>query len=136
MKVKMEEGYKKFYTIEDVEKARKVIAFCKEDEMKIEEWAVYALTELLKYKSHGPIECNNIIRASAHTIRNIRAWNKYDSDSRDMDVWVKFLAEIEYLEGDKIIKAIVDVGAYLTDIWDSGATSYLDRIFVDWYIKK
>ena len=55
MRVKLEKNYKDHYTIADLERAKEVIAYEKEDEMPIKGWVEYAVREALK--ANRPAEC-------------------------------------------------------------------------------
>ena len=129
MKVTLEKDYRKYYTLDDLDRARKVIAAEKEDESTVKEWAEMAIREALKnddgiYDDH----IVEIFKAEAHTAKNHRVWNAYgycdpeEANTQDMDVWIEFAAEIEngYIKG----------GAYLSDIWQTGGTDYRQHIYI------
>lgn len=124
MKVVLEENYKHLYTIEDLEHAKAVIKYEKEDESTIKSWAVYAANEIGKKYGDYTTE-SNILQASAHTARNCRLWNGYGDDTGDMDVWVEFTAWTGY----RFIKG----GAYLSDIWQTGAVDYTYHMYYTVY---
>ncbi len=125
MKVVLEEKYKQFYTIEDLEHAKAVIKAEKEnDESTIKSWAVYAANEIGKKYRDCTTE-SNILQASAHTAKNSRAWNEYGDDTGNMDVWIEFTAWTGY----RFIKG----GAYLSDIWQTGAVDYTDHMYYTVY---
>ena len=124
MKVKLEENYRKLYTLEDLDAAKIVIACESGDEETAKGWAEYAAREALS-------GCNDymvrVIEASARTARNRRAWNAYGEGSKDMDVWIVALVETT--------KGYVKLGAYLTDIFDSGQKKYQDEMYIQRYGK-
>ena len=123
MKVELQKDYKKFYTLMDVENAKKVIQFEKrDDEETVTGWAEYAVKEGLKF-SDG-VYIREIIRATAHTAKNARVHNAY-GDTEDMDVWIEALAETS--------EGFIKVGAYLSDIWQSGAVAYWDKMYIKRY---
>lgn len=121
MKVKLEESYRDFYTLTDLERAKAVIKAVAEDTETAKGWARYAVAEALKKDTDS---CRDIITASAHTAKNCRAWNAYgtEQNSQDMDVWVEALA--------KTWHGYIEVGAYLTDIWQSGGTPYAEHMYI------
>ena len=120
MKVTLEKDYRKYYTLEDLDRAKAVIAAEKDDEMSPKDWAEYAVNEALRNKDGSLVE---ILKAEAKTARNRRAWNKY-GETEDMDVWVSFLAETT--------EGFIRGGAYLTDIWNTGATEYKQHMYIRW----
>lgn len=135
MKVTLEKDYRKRYTLDDLDRARKVIALEKEDESSPKEWAEYAIGEALKNMDGIATDyLVEVIRAEAHTAKNCRAWNAYgypEDGTEDMDVWITFLAETE--------KGFIKGGAYLSDIWGStsGIPTYKRHMYIrkaDWKI--
>lgn len=121
MKVTLEKDYRKYYTLEDLDRAKAVIAAEKEDEMSAKDWAVYAVGEALRNKDGSLWE---ILKAEATTAKNCRAWNRYGDDSADMDVYIRFLAETT--------EGFIRGGAYLSDIWETGATEYKQHMYIRW----
>ena len=129
MKVTLEKNYRKYYTLEDLDRARKVIAAEKETDYTPKEYAEMAIREALK-NDDGIADdwIVEIFKAEAHTAKNHRVWNAYgycdpeEANTQDMDVWIEFAAELEhgYIKG----------GAYLTDIWQTGGTRYKQHIFI------
>ena len=129
MKVTLEKNYRKYYTLEDLDRAKQVIAAEKEDESTVKEWAEMAIREALK-NDDGIYDdyIVEIFKAEAHTAKNHRVWNAYgycdpeEANTQDMDVWIEFAAELEhgYIKG----------GAYLTDIWQTGGTDYRQHIYI------
>ena len=124
MKVKLEDNYKKWYTIEDLERAKMVIACEKDDEETAKGWLEYAVREAMKHSS-GYLERG--LEAEAHTARNCRAWDAYDNGSGNMDVWIKGVA--------KTSCGYIEVGAYLSDIWQTGAVEYKHHMYIVEYKK-
>ena len=129
MKVTLEKNYRKYYTLEDLDRAKRVIAAEKEDESTVKEWAEMAIREALK-NDDGIYDdyIVEIFKAEAHTAKNHRVWNAYgycdpeEANTQDMDAWIEFAAELEhgYIKG----------GAYLTDIWQTGGTRYKQHMFI------
>ena len=122
MLVRLEEKYKDFYTISDLERARAVIKMMREDEEVVAGYAEYAVNEALKGRDDY---LRRILKATAHTARNRRAWNAYDENSQDMDVWIDAIAETSY--------GFIKVGAYLSDIWQTGTIPYSQYMYVQYY---
>lgn len=122
MKVKFEKDYKDFYTLADVERAKKVISYEKDDEETPTGWAEYAIKEALKDTMEY---CDEVIRASAETTRNNRIWDAYGEGTGTLDVWITALA--------KTREGFIEIGAYLSDIWQSGAEPYKDHMIVNQY---
>ena len=123
MKVTLEKNYKDFYTISDLERAKMVIKYEKEnDDMTPAGWAEYAVNEALK-DTHDFMR--EILKATARTARNRRAWNAYGDETENMDVWIEAVARTAY--------GFIEVHAYLTDIWQTGATPYRQHIYLEYY---
>lgn len=122
MKVVLEDRYKEFYTVLDLERAKEVIRQEKEDLETAKGWAEYAVHEALKGSDDYLLE---VLKASAHTARNLRVWDAYSVGSADMDVWIDALAETRW--------GFVRVGAYLSDIWQTGAISYKEHMYIKRY---
>lgn len=129
MKVTLEKDYRKLYTLDDLDRARKVIAAEKETDCTPKEYAEMAIREALK-NDDGIADdwIVEIFKAEAHTAKNCRVWNAYgycdpeEANTQDMDVWIEFAAETEngYIKG----------GAYLSDIWQTGGTRYKQHMFI------
>lgn len=120
MKVTLEKDYRKCYTLEDLDRAKAVIAAEKEDEMSAKDWAVYAVGEALRNKDGSLWE---ILKAEARTTKNSRIdWNRYGEGTGMMDVWISFLAETT--------EGFIRGGAYLSDIWETGATEYKHHMYI------
>lgn len=122
MKVTLDKEYRKRYTLEDLARAKTVIESEKEDEMKPAEWLEYAITEALKGTGEYPGE---VITAEARTARNCRVWNAYGDNTEDMDIWIEGLARTS--------EGFAEVGAYLSDIWQSGAVDYKNHVYIQRY---
>ena len=123
MRVHMDKEYRRNYTLEDIDRAKMVIAFEKEnDEDTAKDWAEYAVNEAAKVYDDYSVE---IIKAIATTAKNYRAWNLYGDGSQDMDVWVEATA--------KTVNGFIEVGAYLSDIWQTGAVHYTNHMYIKYY---
>ena len=129
MKVTLEKNYRKYYTLEDLDRAKRVIAAEKEDESTVKEWAEMAIREAIK-NDDGIYEdyIVEIFKAEAHTAKNHRVWNAYgycdpeEANTQDMDVWIEFAAELE--------QGFIKGGAYLSDIWQTGGTDYREHMYI------
>lgn len=120
MKVKLEDRYRELYTVAELDLARRIIKQeASDDECTARDWAEYAAREALR---NGNVYVREVVVASAHTARNCRAWDSYFEGSGHMDVWVEGLAETS--------EGYVKFGAYLTDIWQTGAVPYRDHMYV------
>lgn len=124
MKVSLEKEYRRWYTLEELDQAKQVIAAEKEDEETAKGWAAYAVREALKGTGDYDRE---VLQASARTARNCRAWDAYGEGSGTMDVWIEALA--------RTADGFIDIGAYLSDIWQSGAVGYKQHMYVQRYTK-
>lgn len=119
MKVKLDKNYRDLYTLSDLERAKAVIKFMKEDTSTVKEYAQYALIEALRGTG---VYDHEIITAKAHTAGNRRAWNAYGEDTTTMDVWIEALARTS--------EGFIEFGAYLTDIWQTGAEHYKQNMYI------
>lgn len=125
MKVTLEKNYRKYYTLEDLDRARRVIAAEKETDCTPKEYAEMAIREALK-NDDGIAEdwIVEIFKAEAHTAKNHRVWNLWgDSmETETMDVWIEFAAELT--------NGFIKGGAYLSDIWQTGGTDYREHMYI------
>lgn len=122
MKVKFDRNYKKDLTIYEVEQAKRIIEEEKDDAMTAKDMLEYAVNERLK---KGIDYCAKVITATATIRRNIRIWNAYHDDSQELDIWIEGLAKT----GD----GYIEIGAYATDIWQTGAVDYRSHIYSKYY---
>lgn len=123
MKVNLEKEYRRWYTLEELEQAKTIIAAEKEDEETAKGWAAYAVNEALK--GTGEVSRDEILKAEAHTARNCRAWNLYGEGTGNMDVWINIVARTS--------EGFIECGAYLSDIWQSGAVEYKQHMYIQRY---
>lgn len=119
MKVKLEKDYRDLYTLNEVQAARRIIKEVAEDEETAAGWAAYSAREALKDTDEYVRE---VVKASAETSRNCRAWDSYFEGSGRMDVWVWALVSTS--------EGYMEVSAYLTDIWQTGAEDYRAHMYV------
>lgn len=120
MKVKLQENYKDIYTISDLERAKHLISMEKDDLMTVKEYARLAASEALRDSGDFVDE---ILTAEATTSMNRDAWNRYDSESGNMDIWIEFIAST--------LKGFIRGGAFLSDIWEEGI--YRGRMWTRYY---
>lgn len=119
MKVKLEDGYRDLYTLNEVQVARQVIKEVAEDEETAAGWAAYSAREALKDTG---VYVEEVVKASAVTARNSRAWDSYFVGSGRMDVWVWALVKTD--------EGYMECSAYLTDIWQTGGEDYRAHMWV------
>lgn len=125
MKVRLEDDYRKLYTLEELDQAKAVIQYEKEyDAESVKNWAEMAAREALKDSTDCIMK---VIEADARTGRNHRAWERYGDDTGSMDVWIE--ATVRTWEGFLVI------GAYLSDIWDTGGTDYRQHMYIERFKK-
>lgn len=121
MKVTLEKEYKSRYTLTDIEAAKAVIKYEKEnDDETVKGWTEYAVREALRDGNDYLVQ---VIEASAETARNCRAWNAYGEGTGCMDVWIRGTA--------RTCDGFIEIGAYLTDIWTTGAERYKEHMYIE-----
>ena len=121
MKVTLPKDYKEIFTMAQLEAAKQVIAQEKDqDEETPAGWAKMAIAEEGSYPE-------KILEATATICRNCRIWNQYTDESRDLDVWIEATA--------KTTEGFMEIGAYLTDIWQSGAKPYKNQMYIVKYTR-
>lgn len=114
--------YKKYMTIAEVEAAKAIIAEQREEEETTAGWAEYAVREALKDTGDY---LERVIEAKAEINGNCRVWNAYNPDSGKLDIWIDATARTE--------KGFIIIGAYLSDIWQSGATPYKQHMWIRYF---
>lgn len=119
MKVSFSKDYKEILTVAEVETAKAVIKNLKEDCTTAAEYAEYAVREALKGKCDY---LNRVLEAKAEISTNGRAWNVFSGDSGHIDIWLSVIA--------KTVWGFIELGAYLSDIFLTGAESYQDKIYI------
>ena len=103
MKVNMTAESKRILTVEELPVARSIIRQMKEDETSAAEYIRYAVNAL----GNG---CAKVYEASAEIAKNCRVWNAYDTGTGTLDIWIEATA--------RTWNGFVEIGAYLTDIWN------------------
>ena len=114
--------YKKYMTISEVEAAKAMIAEQREEEETTAGWAEYAVREALKDTGDY---LDRILEAKAEISGNSRVWNAYNLDSGKLDIWIEATARTG--------NGFIIVGAYLTDIWQSGAVDYKGQMWIRYF---
>ena len=107
MKVKFEKDYKKYLTVEEVEKAREIMSSFVDDEWNAEEYAEMAVRAIAG-------SCEEVLQATAYISKNCRVFDAF-ADCGHLDVWIEYKATCGY-RGEKFIRG----GSYITDIWGLG----------------
>ena len=106
MKVNLTAEMKKFITVAEMPAVKKVMQYEKEnDEWTVQEWAKMAAR--LVFDDNGA----KVIEATARIAKNQRVWDAFDEETRDIDVWIEFIAFSEYRS------SFIIAGVYLTDLW-------------------
>lgn len=120
MKITLPKNYRSYFTLDDLEAAKSVIQFEKEyDEDSAAGWGEYAAREALKGTDDYLAE---VIQAKAEIAKNNRIYNAYNDTSGYMDVWIDGIARTK--------NGFIEFGAYLTDIWQTGAIDYKQHMFI------
>lgn len=123
MKVSLDKGYEKYFTIEDLGRAKEVIKYEKEnDGFTAKDWAEYAVKEALRGTDDW---LDKIVSAEAYATKNRRVLDAYGDDTGTIDVWVEAVAKTAF--------GYIEIGAYLSDIWDTGDTPYKEHMYIRYY---
>lgn len=123
---------KKYVTAYDVEKSRDIIRDMKEDESTPAEYLEMAA------KCLAGVYHAETITAAARVSCNRRVWDAYSVGSGDLDVYIEGLAKVEYQDGSRYGSAYVEIGAYLSDIWQLTGSDEADAtttamFYLTWY---
>lgn len=129
MKVLLPKDYKKYFTVEEYEIAKEIIKMEKEDASTAKDMAEYAVREALKNDDLCYLE--EILEAKAEVCRNKyqsydKVYNSYFEGSQFMDVYISGVARVSF--------GYLEFGAYLSDIWETGAREY--KVDTTKYIKE
>lgn len=120
MKVKFEEGYKRYYTVEEYEQA-KVVIDCEKanDAFTAKDWAEVAFNELCRYHKWTAIK---IIDAYAETAKNHRHinWEWFGEGSGFMDVRINAIGQVYVHDENLTCRAYVEFSGYVSEINNSG----------------
>lgn len=109
MKVTLPKDYRRTFTLEELDIAREIIRDMKDDDGTPAWYAEVAVDHWLQKKDDFKQE---VIRASAVIAKNCRVWDAYGDGTGCMDIWVEAVA--------KTWGGYLELGAYLTDIWNIG----------------
>ena len=129
MKVKFTKEAKNYITIAEAEEAKRMITELKEDEFSASD---YLRIAAILANNHWNID--RVLEADAEISRNNRAWNNYHEGSATLDVWVKGLVKAD-------LDTYMEIGVYLTDIWNIGADKETDKeilshMYIETYSRK
>ena len=127
MKVRLPKDYRGHCTMNDVDRAKAVITFLKEDEEKPEYYAEMAVREVLKDIKGGSLD--TVITANAETAKNAKVFDLYGDGTENMDVLISFLAKCYFCDNAGCHYGFIDGEAYLSDIYQTGAVRYSENVF-------
>lgn len=105
MKVKFTDTMKDIVTVAEMPAVKKVMQYEKEDSYSAQDWAKVAAR--LVFDDNAAM----VIEAKARIAKNQRAWDVFDEETRDIDVWIEFTAFSEYRS------SFIIAGVYLSDLW-------------------
>lgn len=126
MKVALPKDYRKTFTLEELDTARKIIRDMKDDDFTATQYAEVAVSHWLWKRDDVEDE---VIRASAEIAKNCRVWDAYGEGTECMDVWVESLTKTHY--------GYLELGAYLTDIWNIGGdVDYTEHMYTRYFTEK
>lgn len=106
MKVTLLKEDKKLITLADAPIVRQIITDMKEDEYTAEKYAEMAI----RAAYDGNAWSIDTMRATAKISTNSRAWNVFNENSGNLDIWIEATACVNNDE-------FIIIGAYLSDIW-------------------
>ena len=122
MRVTLPKDYRNYFTLHDLDIAKRLIACAKEDEATAKEYAEMAVRAALRGKHDFFKE---VLKASAEVGFYYRTWDRYFDGSEHMDIYISAIAETDF--------GFVKIGAMLSDIWDIDGTTELFK--GDMYIR-
>lgn len=126
MKVRMPKNWTQWMTTDEVEAAGKLIKDELENDTETTKgWAFYAINEALRGSKDSFGDQKAILACSAEIAGNARVFDAYFDGSGRLDVWITATA--------KTTLGFIEVGAYLTDIWQTGATPYKEHMYIQYY---
>lgn len=125
MKVTLPKDYRKRFTLEQMDIARRISRDMKDDTSTPAEYIVYAVNDWLR-AAHKHDYCEEVLKATAQFEGNCRIYEAYGEGTDCMDIWID--ATVRTGAGFLVI------GAYLTDIWEiSSETSHADHYYARYY---
>jgi len=118
MKVCITKDTKKWLTLEQAPKARRIIESMKEDEWSAKEYLDMAARCWLRNAENGNEHdhVEKVLSASAEIAGNARIWNWFGDDSEHLDVWIR--GTVETYGG------FIKIGCYLSDICGIGPEEF------------
>ena len=136
MKVVLPKNYKKIFTVEEYEIAREVIKYIKNDDEDYTErkWVEYFVMDALKDYKFGWLEDIILTKAEICKNKNVN-WDRYFEGSHDLDVFITILARVSGISGTSYY-SYLDIGIYLSDIWENSSEDYKDFMIIEKYIKE
>lgn len=127
------------FTSDEMPIVKRIIRYEREDTNTPEDLAKLAMSVVtneinkeLKEEGYLGIYTNDweIYNANAVMCKNNRVWNYFDDNSRDIDVWIEWLAVTEYYGAVKCGICLSDVYSICADL------SNVDDVFPHMYIDK
>lgn len=129
MRVKMPKNWNEWMTADDVEAAGKLIQSELENDTETTKgYACYAINEALRGIKDSFTTQKAILACSAEIAGNARVFDAYFDGSGHLDVWIEATAKTTF--------GFIEVGAYLTDIWQTGATPYKEHMCIQYYKRR
>lgn len=126
MKVTLPKDYRKTFTLEDMDIARRIIRDMKEDDTTPTWYAEVALGHWIFKRLKNRDGVYEVLRATAEISKNRRSWEAYGEDTRQMDIWIEAVA--------KTFDGYLELGAYLTDINGIAPnTDFTDHMYARYY---
>lgn len=113
MKVTMPKDYKEYFTIKDVETARKVIAEVKTWDFT--DWTNYAVSDVLP----NGVFFEKTLEVNYEICRDLATNDAYFNGSGHIDIWLEATAETT--------EGFCKIGALLSEVWAVGGDNHLTR---------
>ncbi len=120
MHVSLTHDMKKYISLEETPVVRKLIADMKEEEDTAEDALKMAVNVIGTEVGYGINCCDSVLYATAEIAKNCRVNNYYNDDSKDFDIWINGVA--------RTLNGFVEVGAYLSDIWQIGGVDNVELV--------
>lgn len=126
MKVTLPKDYRSMFTLDDLDRAKAVIACMKDDCSSVKEYAEMAIRHVLEHNTQ--YDCiTEVLKAEAVAHENYRVLDRICDGSGDMDVWINASA--------RTCDGFIEVGAYLSDIWDiAPGTRLTNHMFINYFL--
>ena len=111
---------RRFYTSEELDVMAKAVT----EALKADEWTVKGYAEMAAREACRDAGCTagEILQASAHVAGNCRIHDAIAEGTGRMDVWIEAIARTSH--------GFVEFGAYLTDVWQTGAVHYQNHMYI------